>query len=144
MEALVKKAMRMIIEIPGKSPRIFIVAGKAMIPAPMIVVARLKTAPLNEAPLNSPPSSLSDDSCNNGALTSSSLEMITISVWVSSIISILGDETREKEFVSSINNKPRKNGEDLEIKDSIFIEGEKKRMQREWEVKEEYERGIYL
>lgn len=54
-----------------------------MIPAPMIVVARLKTAPLNEAPLNSPPPLLSDDdSCNNGAVDS------TISVRISSRFSI--------------------------------------------------------
>jgi hypothetical protein len=38
---------------PGTRPSTFMVAGSAMMPAPTIVVDRLKTAPGKEAPLNS-------------------------------------------------------------------------------------------
>jgi hypothetical protein len=44
---------RMIIRIPGIRPSILILAGRAMIPAPTIVVDRLNTAHEKEAPLNS-------------------------------------------------------------------------------------------
>ncbi|GER40599.1 D-3-phosphoglycerate dehydrogenase [Striga asiatica] len=38
---------------PGPSPSTFMAAGNAMIPAPIMVVDRLRTAPVKEAPLNS-------------------------------------------------------------------------------------------
>lgn len=53
MDASVSNATKMIIRRPGMRPSILMLAGKAMIPAPTMVVERLKTAPENEAPLNS-------------------------------------------------------------------------------------------
>lgn len=50
MEASVNIDPRTIMTRPGIMPSCFTVAGRAMIPAPTIVVERLKTAPENDAP----------------------------------------------------------------------------------------------
>lgn len=57
MEDSVSTAPNTIIIRPGISPNCFTAAGRAMIPAPTIVVERLNTAPENDAP--SKPASLS-------------------------------------------------------------------------------------
>lgn len=57
MDDSVSTAPNTIIIRPGISPNCFTAAGRAMIPAPTIVVERLNTAPENDAP--SKPASLS-------------------------------------------------------------------------------------
>jgi hypothetical protein len=53
MEASARSAASTMLTRPGTRPSTFMVAGSAMMPAPTIVVDRLKTAPGKEAPLNS-------------------------------------------------------------------------------------------
>lgn len=53
MESSERTATNRIAAIPRARPRTFMVAGNAMMPAPIMVVDKLKTAPVNEAPLAS-------------------------------------------------------------------------------------------
>lgn len=50
-DASVKHATNKINKIPGTRPNTFMVAGRAMMPAPTIEVERLKTAPEKEPPV---------------------------------------------------------------------------------------------
>lgn len=54
MESSVSTATNKIAAIPRARPRTFMVAGNAMIPAPIMVVDKLNTAPVKEAPSASP------------------------------------------------------------------------------------------
>lgn len=54
IERSVRTATSTIAAMPTARPRTFMVAGNAMMPAPMMVVDKLKTAPVKEAPFSSP------------------------------------------------------------------------------------------
>lgn len=68
-DASVKHATNKINKIPGTRPKTFIVAGRAMIPAPTVEVERLKTAPEKDPPvLNSGNSSGMSVSSSNAVI----------------------------------------------------------------------------
>lgn len=52
IEASVKKQTKIMRRLPRINPKTFIVAGRAIIPAPTTVVDKLNTAPEKEAPLS--------------------------------------------------------------------------------------------
>lgn len=54
IESSARTATSTIAAMPAARPRTFMVAGNAMMPAPMMVVDKLKTAPVKEAPFSSP------------------------------------------------------------------------------------------